>query len=46
MSLDSQGAADDRKGAFPRAAGGIYNFPLNQPALWAEPIVRREAHER
>ena len=24
----------------------LYNFPLNQPALWAEPIVRREAHER
>ena len=28
------------------AAGGIRNFPLNQPALWAESIVRREAHER
>ncbi len=24
----------------------IYNSPLNQPALLAEPIVRCEAHER
>ena len=31
---------------FPAAAGGISNSPLNQPALWAEPIVRCAAHER
>ena len=42
-------AAGDRRGAFPSrrrrgftvfpaAAGGFKNSPLNQPALWAEPI--------
>ena len=30
---------------FPAAAGGISNSPLNQPALWAEPMVRCVAHE-
>ena len=30
---------------FPAAKGGFKNSPLNQPALWAEPMVRREAHE-
>ena len=24
----------------------LYNSPLNQPALWAEPIGRRAAHDR
>ena len=36
----------ERLYGFPAAAGGISNSPLNQPALWAEPIVRCAAHER
>ena len=43
-----------KRGAFPRAKPGctvfpaakrLQKLPLNRPALWAEPMVRREAHE-
>ena len=43
-----------KRGAFPRAKPGctvfpaakrLQKLPLNRPALWAEPMVRRKAHE-